>query len=111
MSHGGEGAPGWWDRVRPHSLGWVTARDAGGLVVGFVNVGWDGDCHAFLLDAKTRGTWQRRGIATSVVGLAVEQARAAGCEWIHVDWDPPLASFYVDTCGFAPCEAGLIRLK
>ena len=109
-SHGGTGFPGWWDKIRPHSLGWVTARDSDGLLVGFVNVAWDGDCHAFLLDTKTRGTHQRRGIARRVVALAVEHARAAGCEWMHVDWDPPLAKFYVDACGFEPCEAGLIRL-
>ncbi|MGH2970650.1 MAG: GNAT family N-acetyltransferase [Gaiellaceae bacterium] len=88
----------------------MTARDADGLLVGFVNVACDGDCHAFLLDTKTRGTMQRRGIASRVVALAVGQARAAGCEWIHVDWDPPLAAFYVDACGFPPCGAGLTRL-
>jgi GNAT superfamily N-acetyltransferase len=110
ISHGGKGWPGWWDRVRPHSLGWVTARGVGGVLVGFVNVAWDGDCHAFLLDTKTRGAMQRQGIATRVVALAVEQARTAGCEWIHVDWEGPLAAFYVEACGFEPCEAGLIRL-
>ena len=25
-SHGGRAVPGWWDQIRPHSLGWVTAR-------------------------------------------------------------------------------------
>ena len=25
-SHGGRAVPGWWDRIRPRSLGWVTAR-------------------------------------------------------------------------------------
>ena len=40
-SHGGRPAPGWWERIRPHSLGWVTARDTDGLLVGFVNVAWD----------------------------------------------------------------------
>ena len=34
----GNAEVGWWDRIRPHSLGWVTARDAGGRLVGFVNV-------------------------------------------------------------------------
>jgi len=24
-SHGGSAQPGWWDQIRPHSLGWVTA--------------------------------------------------------------------------------------
>jgi GNAT superfamily N-acetyltransferase len=110
-SHGGNPAAGWWERIRPQSLGWVTARDDAGLLIGFVNVAWDGGDHAFLLDTKTRATYQRRGIGTRLVATAVEHARAAGCEWLHVEWDPPLAAFYVDACGFEPCEAGLIRLR
>jgi GNAT superfamily N-acetyltransferase len=109
-SHGGRPEPGWWDRIRPHSLGWVTARDGDGVLVGFVNVAWDGGDHAFLLDTKARGDRQRRGIGTEVVRLAVEQARAAGCEWIHVDFAPDLAAFYLDACGFRPTDAGLVHL-
>ncbi len=108
-SHDGSPVPGWWDQVRAHSLGWVTARE-GELLVGFVNVAWDGGDHAFLLDTKTRGDRQRQGIATQVVALAVEQARAAGCEWLHVDFRPELRSFYLDACGFVPTAAGLIHL-
>ncbi|MCQ4211235.1 GNAT family N-acetyltransferase [Streptomyces longispororuber] len=110
-SHGGRGEPGWWDRIRRHSLGWVCAREPGGLLVGFVNVAWDGGDHAFLLDTKTRGSHQRRGIATEVVRLAADRARAAGCEWLHVDFEPRLRAFYVDACGFRPTEAGLIHLS
>ena len=110
VSHGGRAAPGWWDRVREHSLGWVAARDADGRLVGFVNVAWDGSNHAFLLDTKTRGTHQRRGIATEVVRRAAVHAKAAGCEWLHVDFEPHLRAFYFDACGFRPTEAGLIRL-
>ena len=109
LSHGGDAAAGWWDRIRPYSLGWVTARD-GGLLVGFVNVVWDGGDHAFLLDTKTRGTYQRRGIATDVVGLAVSHAASAGCEWLHVDFQPEHAPFYFDACGFEPTDAGLVHL-
>jgi GNAT superfamily N-acetyltransferase len=110
-SHGGLAEPGWWDRIRPHSLGWVTARDGDGLLVGFVNVAWDGDDHAFLLDTKTRGTHQRRGIGTRLVAVAVEQARAAGCEWLHVDYRDELGPFYVEACGFRPTAAGLVHLN
>lgn len=108
-SHEGTAFPGWWDRVRDHSLGWVTARHEGQLI-GFVNVAWDGGVHAFLLDTKTRGDWQRQGIATAVVALAAEQARLAGCEWLHVDFTPDLAAFYIDACGFRPTAAGLIHI-
>jgi hypothetical protein len=37
-------------------------------------------------------------------------ARAAGCEWLHVDFGEHLAAFYVGACGFRPTPAGLIRL-
>jgi len=76
MSHGGAPMPGWWDRIRPHSLGWVAARDERGAAAGFVNV-----------------------------------ARAAGCEWLHVDHGELLAAFYVDACGFDPTHAALMHLR
>ncbi|MEU6746449.1 GNAT family N-acetyltransferase [Spirillospora sp. NPDC046719] len=109
-SHGGRAVAGWWDRIQRYSLGWVSARDAAGTLVGFVNVAWDGGDHAFLIDTKTRGSYQHRGIGTAVVRLAVEHARAAGCEWLHVDFDPELRRFYFDACGFRPTDAGLIHL-
>jgi GNAT superfamily N-acetyltransferase len=109
-SHGGEPEPGWWDRVRGHSLGWVTARDDDGTLVGFVNVAWDGGDHAFLIDTKTRPSHQRRGVGTAVVRRAVEEARAAGCEWLFVDFEPHLRAFYLEACGFRPTAAGLVHL-
>jgi GNAT superfamily N-acetyltransferase len=109
-SHGGRSEPGWWDRVRPHSLGWISARDGAGLLVGFVNVAWDGSDHAFLVDTKTRTSHQRQGIATEVVRRATLQAKAAGCEWLHVDFEPYLGEFYFAACGFRPTDAGLIHL-
>jgi GNAT superfamily N-acetyltransferase len=110
-SHDGRPVPGWWDRVRPHSLGWVTAHTEEGLLVGFANVAWDGGDHAFLLDPQTRDGHRRRGIGTAVVRLAVSSARAAGCEWLHVDFEPPLRPFYLEACGFTPTDAGLIHLR
>ncbi|WP_446463589.1 GNAT family N-acetyltransferase [Streptomyces sp. BRA346] len=109
-SHGGKAVAGWWRRVKEHSLGWVGARDGEGTLVGFVNVAWDGGAHAFLIDTKTRGSHQHRGIGTAVVRLAATHARAAGCEWLHVDFEPGLRGFYVDACGFRPTDAGLIHL-
>ena len=111
VSHGGNPERGWWDRVRPYSLGWATARTREGALIGFVNVAWDGGDHAFLIDTKTRGTFQRRGIGTRLVRLALEQAKAAGCEWMHVDFESDLRTFYVDACGFRATEAGLVDLK
>jgi ribosomal protein S18 acetylase RimI-like enzyme len=110
VAHGGNAEVGWWDRIRPHSLGWVTARDAGGRLVGFVNVVSDGGDHAFLIDTKAHGAHQRRGIGTRVVRFAAEHAKAAGCEWLHVDFEADLGPFYFDACGFRPTDAGLIHL-
>ncbi|WUI00522.1 GNAT family N-acetyltransferase [Spirillospora sp. NBC_00431] len=76
-----------------------------------MNVAWDGGDHAFLIDTKTRGSYQHRGIGTAVVRLAAAHARAAGCEWLHVDFEPELRPFYVDACGFRPTEAALIHLS
>jgi len=109
-SHGGRPEVGWWDRIRPHSLGWVTARAPGGDLVGFVNVAWDGGDHAFLMDTKTRLEWQHQGIATELVRIASRQAASAGCEWLHVDFEDRLGPFYFDACGFRPTTAGLIHL-
>lgn len=110
LSHGGRAASGWWDRIRPHSLGWVTARRESGLLVGFVNVAWDGGDHAFLLDTKTRGSHQRLGVGSHLVRTAVAHSRAAGCEWLHVDFDADLGPFYFEASGFRPTPAGLIHL-
>lgn len=110
-AHGGTGVPGWWNRIRPHSLGWVVARGDEGRLVGFVNVAWDGGDHAFLLDTKTRSDHQRRGIASEMVGLAALHAKAAGCEWLHVDFEPALAPFYLDACRFRTTDAGLLHLR
>lgn len=102
-------ADDWQAQVRRHSLGWVCARDADRLV-GFVNVAWDGGVHAFVLDTMVAADARRRGIARALVAIAVREARAAGCEWLHVDFDPHLRSFYFAACGFTPTDAGVIRL-
>ncbi|MFJ6216200.1 GNAT family N-acetyltransferase [Streptomyces sp. NPDC092296] len=111
LSHGGRARPGWWDRAREHSLGWVSAHREDGALIGFANVAWDGADHAFLLDPQVRPDHQRRGIGTELVRRAAAAAQAAGCEWLHVDFEPHLRAFYFDACGFTPTEAGLIRLR
>ncbi len=98
----------WEQQLTEHSLGWVVARDEGALV-GFVNVISDGLVHAWLQDTMVgpRGL----GIGTQLVAIAREGARAAGCEWLHVDFDEHLRPFYFDACGFTPTTAGLIALQ
>jgi GNAT superfamily N-acetyltransferase len=99
----------WKVQVERHSLGWVCARDRGTLV-GFVNVAWDGAVHAFVLDTMVATSHRRRGIGTELVAVAVRQAREAGCEWLHVDFEDRLRDFYFEGCGFEPTNAGLISL-
>jgi GNAT superfamily N-acetyltransferase len=99
----------WWGQVTRHSLGWVTARQDDTLV-GFVNVAWDGAIHAFILDTLVAGALRRQGVGRELVATAVDGARAAGCEWLHVDFDDHLKEFYFDSCGFQPTNAGLIAL-
>jgi GNAT superfamily N-acetyltransferase len=100
----------WRAQVERHSLGWVVARD-GDELAGFVNIAWDGGVHAFLLDTMVAATAARSGVGTALVAAAVEGARAAGCEWAHVDFDDHLRGFYFDACGFTPTNAGLIALR
>jgi GNAT superfamily N-acetyltransferase len=103
-----EAAWNWTEQVQ-HSLGWVVARDDAGLV-GFVNVAWDGLVHAWIQDTMVAGSARHRGIGTELVAVAVAEARSAGCEWLHVDFEDHLRPFYFDACGFTPTNAGLIEL-
>ncbi len=99
----------WADLVSKHSLGWVTARDGSGLV-GFVNVLWDGSAHAWLQDVMVAQSARGHGVGAALVDLARREAQAAGCEWLHVDFDADLAPFYYGACGFRPTNGGLIAL-
>lgn len=99
----------WQALVQEHSLGWVLARD-NGLLVGFVNVIWDGLVHAWLQDTMVSGSRRTQRIGTRLVDVAREGAKDAGCEFLHVDFEPHLAKFYIDACGFDPAPAGIMRL-
>jgi len=99
----------WIDLTGRHSLGWVLAREGRDLV-GFVNVVWDGLVHAWLQDTMVAAAARGRGIGTGLVASARDAARAAGCEYLHVDFDDHLSSFYLEACGFSPVSAGLMTL-
>lgn len=43
------------------------------------------------------------------VARAVDVATDSGIEWLHVDYEQPLETFYAAR-GFSPTSAGLIRL-
>jgi ribosomal protein S18 acetylase RimI-like enzyme len=99
------GSPSW-----NNSLGWVCARQDQQLV-GFVNVACDGSGHAFILDTVVAHTHRHRGVGTELVAVAAREAKAAGCEWLHVDFEDHLRRFYFGSCGFRPTNAGLLRLN
>ncbi|WP_224393105.1 GNAT family N-acetyltransferase [Pseudonocardia sp. ICBG1293] len=98
----------WSAQLAEHSLSWLDARD-GDALVGFVNLAWDGDRHAFLLDLVVADGYRRRGIGRALVAGAVEEATAAGCTWLHADFAPHLTPFH-RSCGLPPTDAGLLRL-
>jgi ribosomal protein S18 acetylase RimI-like enzyme len=99
----------WWAQVNRHSLGWVSARD-GDALIGFVNVAWDGAVHAFILDTIVASTHRRLGIARQMLLICTAESRDAGCEWLHVDFEPHLRPLYFESAGFAATHAGLIKL-
>ena len=107
------GRPGpvlpWAARLERFSVARVGAFRQDRLV-GFVHAAWDGGVHAFLLDTAVDPVVQRQGIGAALVMRLVEDVKAAGCEWLHVDYEPHLRAFYEDCCGFRPTSAGLVRL-
>jgi GNAT superfamily N-acetyltransferase len=99
----------WHHQLHSYSLGWVIAR-AGPALIGFVNLAWDGGAHAFMLDTMVSRQVARTGVGTTLVAVAANGARAAGCQWLHVDFEAELSPFYLQACGFQPTAAGLINL-
>ena len=100
----------WRQLTADHSLGWVVARD-GATLAGFVNVLWDGLVHAWIQDTMVAVSARGQRVGTQLVAEATSGARAAGCEWLHVDFDEHLREFYFDACGFTSTYAGLIELQ
>lgn len=81
----------------------------GTQLIGFVNVAWDGGQHSFLLDPTIHPDFRRRGLGLALVEAAIRTATARGIEWLHVDYEPALESFY-RSAGFRPTHAGLLQL-
>lgn len=100
----------WAGRLERHALTWVGAF-SNELLVGFVQVCWDGGAHAFVLDTAVHPSYGRQGIGKELVRIAADEAKAAGCEWLHVDYEPHLTDFYVKACGFSPTDAALLKLR
>src|SRR5262245_18779759 len=99
--------------VLARSLSYVcayAAERARRRLVGYVNLAWDGGVHAFLLDTTVHPDLRRQGIGRGRVYRAIETARERGAHWVHVDFEPPLRSFYLG-CGFRPSDAGVFPLS
>ena len=92
--------------VLARSFTWVGAF-SNDVLVGFVNVAWDGGVHFFLLDTTVHPDWQRHGIGAGLVGKAVASCRGRG-HWLHVDSDEELMKKFYEPAGFRPAAAGLI---
>ena len=99
----------WVTLCARHSLGWVSARQHGELV-GFVNIPWDGQVHAWIQDLMVASTSRHQRIGVGLVRTAIDNAKSAGCLWLHVDFDEPLRSFYYEAAGFSSTSAGVIDL-
>jgi GNAT superfamily N-acetyltransferase len=91
----------WLTQVRTHRLGWVCAFD-GDTLIGFVNVPWDGDLHAFILDTAVLQRYERQGVGTRLVALA---ARARTGRWL------PVAARRLRRGGVAPPLLRCLRLS
>lgn len=100
----------WTSRLERHSRSWVGAL-VGDRLVGFVHAVWDGGRHAFLLDTMVAPDFQHQRIGTSLITTLISDLRELGIEWLHVDYEPHLNSFYRDTRGFRTTNAGLRRLN
>ena len=98
----------WAARLDRHAVTWVGAF-AGDELVGFVHACGDGGAHAFVLDTMVHPAHRRRGTGRRLVERLVVEVRAAGCTWLHVDFEPHLDGLY-RACGFRPTAAGVLPL-
>lgn len=77
----------WVDQTDRYSLGWVVAR-YDDRFIGFVNVLWDGLVHAFIEDVMVNADYRNRSVGAGVVRAARDGALAAGCDFLHVGFEP-----------------------
>lgn len=71
----------------------------------------EGFHHAFIADALVSHRARGRGIGQRLVAAATGTSKEVGCEWLHVDFEEHLETFYSNAGGFRPTKPGLIRLR
>ena len=49
---------------------------------------------------SSRNALGRTGVGRGLLSVAERESRAAGCEWLHVDFEEDLRGFYLGACGF-----------
>lgn len=99
----------WVERLERYSLGWVTVR-SGELLVGFCNIITDGGRHAFLLDVVVDPDHQGTGVGKGLVHRAIEECRSSPVDWLHVDFEADLGSFYMTEGLFRRSTAGILKV-
>jgi len=65
------------------------------------------------LDSRPHGCVDREtpGVGTHLLQEARDESSKAGYEWLHGDFEEPLAALYMDACGSEESSAGLLNLK
>jgi ribosomal protein S18 acetylase RimI-like enzyme len=63
-----------YKNVLSRSLLYVCAYNDN-LLIGYVNLAWDGDEHGFILDTTVNKKYQRKGIGTSLVLEAIRESK------------------------------------
>jgi predicted N-acetyltransferase YhbS len=72
---------------------------------------WRGEFDNLEANRLVAATARRQRIGMRLVLAARDGAARAGCEFLHVDFDPRLRRFYIDECGFKPTGGGLMELR
>jgi hypothetical protein len=83
---------------------------ADNMLVGFVNVAWDGGVHGFLLDPTVHPRCNVKVSDGSSCNMPLLLLKAMDCIGSTLITKPHLDSFYRG-CGFQPTLAGLIQLN
>ncbi|MDR0228411.1 MAG: GNAT family N-acetyltransferase [Flavobacteriaceae bacterium] len=98
-----------YNQVLSISLSYIIAY-SGNEIIGFINIAWDGNKHAFLLDISVDPVFRNKGIGKELVIKAISECKTNSIEWIHVDYEEQYEHFYRE-CGFVQkTSASLLHL-
>lgn len=98
-----------FDELLTHAHIYICAYHDSELI-GFAKLISDSGVHGFLLDPTVAPKFRRQGHAQEMIRQILARAKSLSIEWVHVDYEPRLRSFYT-ACGFAPTEAGLYQVR